>query len=291
LEQHPHQILIAVDGGGSTCRLALLRAGQRIDLTLGPANVTTDRDASIATLLDGLAQLGKSAGLGNQELAGAYCYFGLAGVMTDEDARAISARLPLDRVTIADDRNCAVTGALGAADGAVASIGTGSFVARQTDGVARYIGGWGHQLGDQASGAWLGREVLSHALKVRDGLAPRTGLIAQIMLMFDDDPTRIVDFAQTATAVEFAELAPQVVAFADRDQVAQALMADGAAYIAQGLTALGWRPDKPLCLLGGLGSHYKPFLSAEIGAAVCDPKGSALDGALELAARLAVDAE
>jgi hypothetical protein len=43
-------------------------------------------------------------------------------------------------------------GALGPGDGTVAAIGTGSFFGRRSGGAYRYLGGWGYQLGDEASG-------------------------------------------------------------------------------------------------------------------------------------------
>jgi glucosamine kinase len=41
-------ILIGIDGGGSSCRFALLHGGQRHEVALGPANVYSDRQGAIA---------------------------------------------------------------------------------------------------------------------------------------------------------------------------------------------------------------------------------------------------
>ena len=41
-------MILAVDGGGSTCRVALDHAGSRHVVSLGAANVTSDFDGAVA---------------------------------------------------------------------------------------------------------------------------------------------------------------------------------------------------------------------------------------------------
>jgi len=65
------------------------------------------------------------------------------------------------------------------------------------------------------------------------------------------------------------------------------LMQAGAAYLKQAINTLGWQPGEPLCLIGGLGRFYTPFLPDQMVQSVTPPKGTALDGALHLAERLA----
>ena len=66
------------------------------------------------------------------------------------------------------------------------------------------------------------------------------------------------------------------------DPVARALLREGAEWILRAIRALGWTEGERLCLLGGLGPHYAPLL----GLPVAEPLGSALDGALALAAEV-----
>ena len=49
-------MILAADAGGSTCRLALEHEGRSVEVRLGAANVTTDFDGAVATLVAGLAQ-------------------------------------------------------------------------------------------------------------------------------------------------------------------------------------------------------------------------------------------
>jgi hypothetical protein len=73
---------------------------------------------------------------------------------------------------VVDDSVTALEGALGGANGTLASLGTGSFFIRKSPDGTRHVGGWGFQLGDEGSAAWLGRRALSLALRVADGRLP-----------------------------------------------------------------------------------------------------------------------
>jgi glucosamine kinase len=63
-------------------------------------------------------------------------------------------------------------------------------------------------------------------------------------------------------------------------------MQDGADYIVNSLTALGYTAGAPLCLTGGLGPHYANYLPTSYNTNLIEPKGSALDGALLLALQM-----
>lgn len=277
-------VLVGIDGGGSTCRAAVLAAGRRHEVVLGPANVSADFDGALATIRAAIAELAARAGLAPEVLARAPAHAGLAGVTDAAMAARVRAALPLARVTVTGDRPTTVAGALGAADGAVAAIGTGSFLGRQVAGVFRGLGGWGFHLGDQASGAWLGRRCLEEVMLEIDGLAAATPLGRSVLAGHGGDPAGIVRFSFAARPADHAALARSVAeAAAAGDPLGARLMAEGADYIRRGLAVLGWRRGETLCLAGGLGPAYAPWLGEEVVA----PQGSALDGALALAARAA----
>ena len=279
------EILVGVDGGGTACRFALSHAGRRVEHRAGPANVYSDFPAALETLTAGLDALAVKAGL--SDLTGARLYLGLAGVTGAKMAEKVAAALPYRNVTVADDRLTAVTGALASRDGAVIGIGTGSFLARKSGDRVTMMGGWGFALGDEASGAWLGRRLLQHVLHVADGLAPATGLTEAALQQLGGIPAGLVDIARAARPAHFAALAPDILEAARAgDAAARMIMDEGAAYILRGLAALGWRPGEMLCPLGGLAPHYAAFLPDEVAASFAAPAGSALDGALALAAEV-----
>ena len=278
-------LLIGIDGGGTSCRAALL-AGQnaRYEVVLGPANVSTDFDAALATINAALAQLAQRAGLTLAELATATAHLGLAGVMNTAIAARVAAHLPFAHATVTDDRPTTIAGALGESDGALAAIGTGSFIGRQLAGKIHGVGGWGFYIGDQASGAWLLRRCLEEVMLCVDGFAPHTDLSRAILHEHGDDPGQIVMFSLNSQPSDYARLARDVVAAAEAgDPLGARLMQEGAAYIRKALSVVGWRETEALCLTGGLGPAYARWLDLPTVAA----KGTALEGALALAARAA----
>ncbi|WP_417599301.1 BadF/BadG/BcrA/BcrD ATPase family protein [Pararhodobacter oceanensis] len=281
--------LIGVDGGGTRCRFALIHHGQRFEVQGGPANLHSDRAAAIATLHQGLAALAQQAGLSLPDLAAFPAYLGLAGVLRPESAAEVLLQLPLQNAQLEDDRKIAVTGALGTQDGAVLGIGTGSFFARQTAGTITLIGGHGLMLGDEASGAYIGRRLLQLTLHAHDHLRPETDLTRRVTAHFNQSPAAIIDFAAQARPGDFAQFAPWLTDSAE-DATARDILREGAAFISRALDALGWQPPARLCPVGGLAAAYRPYLDPRIAEDFSPPDGTALDGALILAASLATKA-
>jgi glucosamine kinase len=276
-------LLLGIDGGGTTCRGALRVGASRFDARVPGANASSDFEAAIAALRAVLAALAQSAGKPPSALLTAPSYLGLAGV-TDKAAGArVCTLLGLTRAVIEEDRRASVVDALGDGPGAVAVIGTGSFLARQDEDGVSFVGGHGLALGDEASGAWLGREALAHALRAADGMAPETGLTSGLRARFGGR-TGVTAHAAHATPRQFAELAPDVLdAAAAGDAAAVALMRRGADYLEGALAALGADFSRPVCLTGGIGPAYAPYLAEQCRAAVRPPLGTAPDGALRIA--------
>ncbi len=276
-------LLVGIDGGGTSCRAAVAAGGRRHEVTLGPANVSTGFDAAILTIRAALTRLTEMAGLPPDALLGARAHLGLAGVMSDSIAARVAAALPLGSATVTDDRPTMIAGALGPADGAVAAIGTGSFIGRQDNGHIAGVGGWGFYLGDHAAGAWLLRRCLEETLLAVDGLAPQTDLTRAMIAAHGGDAGQIVLFSMTATPADYGRLAREVVAAAEAgDPLGRRLMHEGAAYIRAGLARLGWVAPEPLVFTGGLGPAYARWM----GLSATPPAGTALDGALILAERI-----
>lgn len=278
-------LCVGVDGGGSACRSAA-RADRALAprcLTAGPANVTSDFDGALATIATLIEETARGDRVGAIHL-------GLAGVTGPGiGARVVAAladRFPDARIEATGDQVTTLVGALGARDGAVAAIGTGSFVIRQAGGTVRHVGGRGLVLGDQASGGWLGLRLMQEVMLAHDGLRTSCNLSNAISERHDHDPASMIAFARTARPADFAALAPDILAAASTgDALACALMQEGAAYLVRALAAVGFGDDEPLCLTGGLGTAYGAWLPPGIAARLAPAAGSALDGALHLAER------
>jgi glucosamine kinase len=256
-------LLVAVDGGGSRCRVRIEdRAGHVLgEATGGPANVATDA---------------KGAG-------GDIACLALAGTEAGIDREALNAGLRFSQLIVTSDLDATVTGALGGADGSVAGLGTGSFFVVQSGGRRRRMGGWGFALSDECSGALLGREALRRAVAARDGLAEASGFTEALLAEFTD-MRAMIGFAKQATPEDYGRYARELVAAQDAgDPVAQEIMAAAVDRLCAILDRLGAQQAGRLCLVGGLGPAYRRLLPAPYAALCVDPAGSALDGAMALA--------
>ncbi len=278
-------MVVAVDGGGTRCRAAICAADGSVLARAegGAANVSSAFDGAVDTLRIVLEAARDAAGIDAEALAACPAWLGLAGAIDDALCAEVAARMPFARCRVSDDRPTAMAGALGGRDGCLIAAGTGSFLGRQAEGRHDFVGGWGLQLSDRASGAWLGRGLLTQVLDWHDGMRAETPLLARTMAGFGS-PRAVVEFSLRAAPFDYAELAPAVVAAAeDGDATAQALLRAGADWIAAGLRRLGWQTAEAVCAVGGVGPHYAAYLPADISAALVPPEGSELDGAIRLA--------
>ncbi|NOD77703.1 ATPase [Ruegeria sp. HKCCD4315] len=276
-------LVLAIDGGGTRCRLALSDRARSWRVEVGSANVSTDFDASCAELSEGLAALGQQAGIDVADLAKVPAYLGLAGITGPAIADRLAAVLPFTHVRIEDDRPSALRGALGPRDGFVAHCGTGSFLAMQQGGKPSFAGGWGPVLGDQASAQWVGKRALSEVLECADGVIASSELSGHLLRRFEG-ATGIVKAASTMSPTEFGALAPVVTQSAGKgDTIAMSIMQAGADYLADRLKKMGWIPGVPICLTGGIGPHYAAFLPKDMQQVLTQPSGDPLSGAIALA--------
>ena len=282
--------VIGIDGGGTACKIAAVIEGRRFEATVGPANVSSDFDGAMAAISDGLSAVAKNARVSRAKLLEVPAYLGLAGTTDKEMRFRILREVPLVTARAGDDRRTTLTGALGRAEGAVVSVGTGSFVASYIDRHTYIRGGHGLLVGDEASGAWLGRKLMQRCLHVLDRIEESSPLVQRTIKEYKESIGEISEFAREATPAEFAESAPGIVeAASEGDEFARSLMVTGARYLERCLEAAKWNEDLPLCLMGGLGTSYRPYLSTSIVNSIMKPEGTALDGALTLAAEFAAD--
>lgn len=291
MTQSPPPAILAIDGGGTRCRIALEQAGQILMVESGPANASSDFDETLVQIGLGLEQLSRKATLPLAQLTQMPAFLGLAGVVSPDISQRLEQALPFSRTRIVDDRPAALRGALGTRDGAIAHCGTGSFLASQIKGEPRIIGGWGQHLGDQASAQWLGRLALARSLDVVDGLQPASPLSTQLLARFSG-PAEIVAFTAQASPMELGTFARDVTRHASEgDALAMDLMRQGARYIGETLPRIGWTPGQALCLTGGLAAEYRSYLPLQMQQTLQEPQGDPLSGALALAREFAAEAQ
>ena len=276
--------VLAIDGGGTRCRIAYSDGKAITSVETGSANVSTDFDGSVREILSGIDAL--SAKL-EAQLNDQPTFVGLAGVTGPQIADRLRAALPFRKIRIEDDRPAALRGALGDRNGVVAHCGTGSFFGSRIDGQTRLFGGWGPALGDEASAQWISRLALSATLQAVDGRAHMSAMAETFIERFGGVPG-LVQFAGVASPKDFGALAPLVTEMAhDGDRLAIQVLQAGADEIARSLPLIGWTPGLAICLTGGIGPHFASYLPNEMRAEVVLPKGEPLVGALALALELA----
>lgn len=277
---------LGIDGGGTGCRAALADARGRIigRGEAGPANINTDVEGAARHILAATAEALQGSTIRPADLVAA---LGLAGGGMSEAVARLAPLLPFARAEIVNDAVTAARGALGNADGIIAAIGTGSVFALQRGGTLRQVGGRGFLMGDQGSGAVLGRQLLADAMRAGDGLLPMTPLLAG---MLDDHGgiEGIIAFGNRARPADFAALVPRLLAAADADtgdQAAQRILDAATAEIGAIIATLQEGAALPVVFLGGLGPHFAARL-ADAPWPIRPPLGSGLDGAVLMARRM-----
>lgn len=281
--------ILGIDGGGTSCRAALATPDGKIlaRARSGSANIHTNLAGARASIIEAARMAFAEAGEDPALIAGTPAVLGLAGANVGTNASQLEAVLPFSKSIVETDAMIALEGAVGGGDGAIAILGTGTAYLGRRGGEARPIGGWGFLIGDQGSGAQIGRELLERTLLAYDGVGPASPLTDEMLSVFKGDPGNIVGFTTTAKPGDFGGFAPKVFEHAGRgDVVAEAILAHGLRIIEASIARLGLQPGEPLALLGGLAALYEPRLSPAVRALVRPPLQDALGGAVSMAARL-----
>ena len=176
--------VLGIDSGGTktVCLLADER-GLILSEGRGPgANLHTAGEVAVERVLaDVIAQA-----IGDREIVPAAICLGIAGVDRDDEMRTIRAimgRIGTDsRVLVVNDALIALVAGAKDAPGIVIIAGTGSIVyGHNAGGEAARAGGWGHMIGDEGSGYWIGREALAAVMRASDGRGPATRLTGEIL--------------------------------------------------------------------------------------------------------------
>lgn len=277
------RIDIGIDGGGTGCRVVVAMGAREARATGGPANALTDPAGAEAAIRGALLTALAELGLGLDDLSEARIVAGVAGCRLPGTADAFAMRLPY-LAYVVEDSVTALEGAFGGGYGTLVNLGTGSFLIRRDGAGITHHGGWGFQLGDELSAAWLGRQALSDWVRIEEG---------SLRTMFNDPLSAAlleacgmhpVLFARDAQPQDYAALAPIIMAHdTPFGRHLQHLLIWG---LEEDLKVLEHPPGSPWVLTGGLGREVAKRLDADMAAGLQDPLGSALDGALAMARAL-----
>ncbi|TNE35347.1 hypothetical protein EP342_01730 [bacterium] len=225
--------IIGIDGGGTHTRGILLREGKIVaeakagTTRIGAVGVGESCERTLNVILDLCAQ----TGIESNEVDAVVV--GLAGVWLEEEKQR-SARLlkTLGRgnnfhfsdLIVTSDAEIALKGAFDGGEGIITIIGTGSIALGNPEGTNLVrCGGWGIELDDEGSGAWIGREGLTAVVRAIDGRGKKTALtniIAEAYPSIDIDQPRTIVKAYSEGSFQYHSLSPYVMQCAvDGDEI------------------------------------------------------------------------
>lgn len=303
------KLYLGVDGGGTNCRIRL--ADENLvtlaDASGGRSNLQIDNgDPAWHSVTEGTRQVFAKAGIDYAETANTYACFGMAGGRLPSARDAFAARgWPFAGVEVYDDIDIARAGAHGGEDGAVIIVGTGSAALAMVDGVRHQCGGWGFHIGDQMSGAILGRELVRRAVEATDGLVPGSALTKAVIDRLGGNLDAVMDwsFPKAAGAAgvannkvdnpatllgrapaEFGALMPLFFEYYEKgDPIAAELMELELSYIDNYVAWFKQRGVARMAAVGGFGTRLYPLLIARYGDFIVYPRHEPLHGAVILA--------
>jgi N-acetylglucosamine kinase-like BadF-type ATPase len=235
--------VMGIDGGATKTLAAVLDLQENV-LHLahgGPSNEDAiGVRAAVQALLDAADSAIGRAGVTEQSLAAAV--LAVAGTDTEAIAAHLRARRS-EHWLVVNDVVAAWATATEASAGVAAISGTGSNVfgvGRQ--GQTWRAGGWGHLLGDEGSGYWLGIHSIRAALRDRDGTGPPTALSDAAAAFFGTDSVEALAtavYGKPLTKGEISAFATHTASLAESgDAVACELFVRAAGELAHQIRAV-----------------------------------------------------
>jgi len=262
--------LLGIDGGATKTLAAVLDLqDERLHVGRGgPSNEdAVGAKAAVGALLEAAGEALQAAGIGESDLSATVA--AVAGTDTASVTGHVR-RARGDAWIVVNDVVGAWATATGGGPGVAAIAGTGSNVfGVGSDGRSWRTGGWGHLLGDEGSGYWIGVESIRAALRDRDASGPPTALSAAICEFFGRETVEAVAslvYSKPLTKGEIAAFAIETAKAAGQgDEVARELFERGAELLGGQIAAVveqaGLSGDFPVGLIGSAYKAGEVFLA------------------------------
>jgi glucosamine kinase len=301
---------LGVDGGGTNCRIRL--ADENLvtlaEVKNGRANLQIDAgEPAYKAISDGTRDVFAAAGIDYAETANTFACFGMAGGRMDTARAEFAARpWPFAGVRVYDDIDIAHAGALGGGEGGVIIVGTGSAAMAVVNGQRLQAGGWGFPIGDQMSGAILGRELVRYAVEAEDGLVEASPLTTAVIERLGGDNQAVMTWSFASdmdlkiisrdgsegcddaligrAPAEYGQLMPLFIEHYDRgDVVAKKMMDIQLGYVDTYANWFKRHGATVMAVVGGFGQRLFPIFQQRYGDFVALPQFEPLHGAVILA--------
>lgn len=284
--------IISVDAGGTKtlARLTDIDTNQSVEMRSGSGSLTNDTSAACQTITLLINDLVLKHGI-SPESTTVVC--GAAGaeepVQKQQLLNAIN-HLGFARVHVTSDAHISLLGATGGDYGVCVAIGTGSVALRYgTDQTITQFGGWGFQVGDQGSGADIGRHAVREVLKALDRDKHTTPFVLDILEIIGSERAEILQWVKQATPASYAALGPTVLVHRAKSEIAQQILQQALADIRELIELARGDSNLPVYLMGGMGNAVLELLGDGQNDWLRAAKGNALDGALLLGRQLLED--
>ena len=263
--------VICIDGGGTKTRGVLFLGDKNIaELNFGTTRIgaigfgeACERTLNMIVELCKIANISKITEID-------VIVVGLAGVWLDNEKKramhliktlASTSNNKINDLVVTSDAEIAMEGAFKGDNGIITIVGTGSIgLAKyeQTKPLAR-CGGWGIELDDEGSGAWVGREGITAVVRSLDGRGRETSLTKRIkeeIPRFDIDEPRTIVSAYNEKLFEYQNITPFVMQCAvDGDEICKNIIQRAAKHLSEIPTSLikFFETDKvDVALMGGI---------------------------------------
>jgi N-acetylglucosamine kinase-like BadF-type ATPase len=181
--------VLGIDAGGTkTVCLLADEEGTILSVARGPgANLQVAGELEVEKVLHHVMTTALD---GRQDVRPRAVCLGIAGVDREDDSRIVAAIMrrisPGSRLLVVNDALVALEAGAPGVPGIVIICGTGSIAyGRNGNGIAARAGGWGHIIGDEGSGYWIGRQAVQAVMRDADGRGPATTLSKQVLAHFD----------------------------------------------------------------------------------------------------------
>ncbi|WP_111979828.1 N-acetylglucosamine kinase [Algibacillus agarilyticus] len=264
-----NELFLGIDGGGTKCKAIVVNRDNAILGTgiSGPGNPLHGFEQAANSIEESAKLALADAGLQHIALHEIPAGVGLAGVNLPVLYKQMNEWLhPFKEMYLATDLLIACLGAHQGEYGAVMITGTGSCGFAHVDDDVFMLGGHGFPHGDKGSGAWTGFQAAKQVLLSLDQLIPATALTPKLLAHLKvNNAVEMVEVIAGKPAAFFAEFARDVYEAARAgDDIARAIVQEGAGYISQLARKLLTKNPPRISLIGGLTPVITPWLDADV---------------------------
>lgn len=282
---NPTQYFIGIDGGGTKCKARLESASGQLlsEAVAGPANAARNLAQSVTSIKEVCVKVFEKANLPLEGLTQTDVGLGLAGLNIPSVKKEFdNVDFPFKSWVSTTDLNIACLGAHNGEDGAVIILGTGSSAVVIKDGYELNIGGHGFLLGDQGSGAWIGKQAVIMSLLELDGFSAEKGLAQHVLQHYKcNNQSDLVSLLNKALPAKFATIAPTIIALS-QDSLPQGktIVNQATSYINNLVSKVASENPQRISIIGGLANALGPLLSDESQRLLSTSKLSPEEGAI-----------